>query len=194
MHAGLSGIMSEEFRAQIAARTHSALDMRARDGRATGGKCYGYSNTGEVIETEAAIVREVFKRAATGESQKTIAADLNVRGIPAPGAKWSRKLRRSDGLWFTSAIHSMLANQRYVGTRVWNTSMWVRNPDTGCRARRERPQSEWIISQCPAIIDRTTWDQVRALASPRKLHGARPVAPRSTCSLAFLCVESADDG
>lgn len=42
MQAGLSGIMSEEYRASIRVRTHSALAMRAKNGTATGGRAYGY--------------------------------------------------------------------------------------------------------------------------------------------------------
>ena len=38
MQAGLSGLMSDELRASIRARTHSALQMRAENSRSTGGK------------------------------------------------------------------------------------------------------------------------------------------------------------
>jgi DNA invertase Pin-like site-specific DNA recombinase len=50
MQAGLSGLMSDELRAGIRARTHSALKMRAENNRSTGGKLYGYDNGGNVIE------------------------------------------------------------------------------------------------------------------------------------------------
>lgn len=42
MQAGLSGLMSEEFRAMIADRTHAALESRAKGRRPTGGRAYGY--------------------------------------------------------------------------------------------------------------------------------------------------------
>lgn len=171
MQAGLSGILSEEFRASIAARVHSALDMRAREARPTGGKCYGFDNAGNVVESEATIVREVFTRSAAGEAMKAIAWDLNARGVSAPGATWSRKSRRSDGRWVVSAIHSMLGNERYIGRVVWNRSQWRRDPDSGRRVRVLRPESEWIVNEGPALVDRETWDQVRALANPRKHHG-----------------------
>lgn len=187
MQAGLSGIMSEEFRAQIASRTHSALDMRARQGKATGGKCYGYSKAGEIIESEAAIVREIFERAARGETQKTIARELNARGVPAPGASWERKTRRSDGVWLSNAIYSMLGNERYIGRVIWNRSIWRRDPDTGKRQRVERPESEWIESEGPAIVSREVWDQVRARATPRKLHGGAGGGPRYLLSGILVC-------
>lgn len=173
MQAGLSGIMSEEFRASIAVRTHSALDMRAREGRATGGKCYGFDSSGAVVEAEAEVVREIFRRAAAGEAQKAIAADLNARGVPAPGAGWSRQVRRADGVWLTPTLNAMLANERYAGRVVWNRSAWVRDPDTGIRQRLERPESEWIVREGPVIVDRATFDRVRALAAPRRLFGGR---------------------
>jgi site-specific DNA recombinase len=67
MQAGLSGIMSEEFRLMVSDRTRSALELRARTGQPTGGKAY----------EDPEIVREIFKRFADGESMKTIASDLN---------------------------------------------------------------------------------------------------------------------
>ena len=188
MQAGLSGIMSEEFRAQIASRTHSALDMRARTGGATGGKCFGFDSAGQIVEPEAELVREVFRRAAAGEPMRTIAADLNARGVPAPGAGWSRKSRRTDGLWLNTAIHSMLGNERYVGKVVWNRSVWRRDPDTGKRIREMRPESEWVVSEGPAIVDRDTWERVRAAASPRKSFGGRPGgSPRYLLSGILTC-------
>jgi DNA invertase Pin-like site-specific DNA recombinase len=66
MQAGLSGLMSDELRASIRARTHSALQMRAQNNRSTGGKVYGYDSAGQVIDAEAAIVRQIFERTAHG--------------------------------------------------------------------------------------------------------------------------------
>jgi site-specific DNA recombinase len=174
MQAGLSGIISEEFRASIAARTHSALDMRAREGRATGGKCYGFDNAGNVIDAEAAVVLEIFQRVAAGETQKAIAGELNARGVPAPGASWTRRVRRADGVWMTPTLNALLANERYAGRVIWNRSTWRRDPDTGMRQRIERPPSEWITREGPAIVDQATFDRVRALAGSRRLFGGRP--------------------
>jgi DNA invertase Pin-like site-specific DNA recombinase len=72
MQAGLSGIMSVEFR-KMKARTHAALESRARAGRSAGGKAYSYS-AGKVDKGEAYIVREIFGKFADGASCKTIAS------------------------------------------------------------------------------------------------------------------------
>lgn len=190
MQAGLSGIMSEEFRASIAARVHSALDMRARQARPTGGKCFGFDNAGHVIEAEAAIVREVFRRAADGETNKQIATDLNLRGVPSPGAQWNRTQRRSDGRWMLTAIHSMLSNERYAGRVVWNKSVWRRDPDSGKRVRVGRPESEWIVSQGEAIVDLELWGRVQARSTPRKFHGGKPGGgPKYLLSGILVCAQ-----
>jgi DNA invertase Pin-like site-specific DNA recombinase len=151
MQAGMSGIMSEEFRSMIADRVHAALEYRARDGRSTGGKAYG----------NAELVREIFERFAAGETLKVIAGDLNRRGIPSPGASWKAR-SNPRGKWLVSALHALLRNEKYIGREVWNRSKWIKDPDTGKRIRRERPESEWIVRECAPMVDRETWNAVQA--------------------------------
>lgn len=142
LQAGLSGIIGEAFREMIRDRTHAALESRAKEQKPTGGKCYGYRD-GAVHEDEAVIVREIFQRFVDGASCLTIARDLNARGIPSPGASWNRSTRRCNG-WVASGIRAMLLNDRYTGVIRWNTTEWVKDPDSGKRIRRDRPHSEWI--------------------------------------------------
>jgi DNA invertase Pin-like site-specific DNA recombinase len=163
MQAGLSGIMSEEFRAMVSDRTRSALEQRARSGQATGGKPF------ENVE----LVREIFDRFAGGESLLAIARDLNARGIPSPGASWKER-SRPRGKWMVSALHSMLKNERYVGRVIWNRSQWVKDPDTGKRRRRENPREEWIVRECEPIVDQATWDRAQARFRHRTGRGGVP--------------------
>lgn len=150
MQAGLSGIMSEEYRAMIASRTHSALAMRAKQGRPTGGKALA----------DPELLREIFSRFAAGETMKAIAHDLNRRGIQSPGANWKQR-SGMRGRWLVSAIHAILHNERYAGRLVWNRHRMVRDPDTGRRVRRENPRSTWIERAIPAVIDEVTWQRVQ---------------------------------
>jgi site-specific DNA recombinase len=151
MQAGLSGIMSEEFRAMVADRTRSALELRARTGQATGGKAY----------ENPEVVRELFARYAAGDTLKAIVSDLNHRGVPSPGANWKQRAS-PRGKWLVSALFAILRNERYVGRLVWNRSQWVKDPDTGKRTRHERPESEWIIQRCEPLVDEVTWARVQA--------------------------------
>lgn len=172
MQAGLSGIMSEEFRAMVADRTRAALESRAKSGSATGGRAYGYDDAGQPREPEASVAREIFGRYAAGETMKAIVCALNARGVPSPGASWKREQRRGDGRWMLSAVHAILHNERYVGRVVWNRSTWAKDPDTGARVRRERPPSEWVVTQGPALIDRATWEAAQARLTERARAGA----------------------
>jgi len=83
------------------------------------------------------VVLEFFGRYVDGASCRTIASELNARGIPSPGSSWKRVQRRCGG-WMGSAIRAMLKNERYVGLVVWNQSEWGKDPDSGKRIRRER--------------------------------------------------------
>ena len=188
MQAGLSGMMSDEMRSSIRVRTHSALEMRAKAGTATGGKCYGYDSKGAVLGAEAAVVREIFERAADGTTLRTVANDLNTRKVPSPGAGWKREARRADGVWLISALHAMLHNPRYVGRLVWNRSTWVKDPDSGKRTRRERPSSEWTVADCPAIVDARTWGRVETLLNERAPGGGHGAGVRRKYVLSGLLI------
>jgi DNA invertase Pin-like site-specific DNA recombinase len=154
MQAGISGIMSVEYRKMVKARTHAALESRAKLNRATGGRCYGFNT--EPVETsnpvsqrryvidskQADVVRQIFSMYVDGASCRQIASDLNNRGIPSPGSTWKRNVRRCTG-WVSSGVRAIIQNERYRGLFRWNTSEWVKDPVSGKRRRRERPRSEW---------------------------------------------------
>lgn len=106
----------EYERAMNSARTRGALADLARRGYVTGGRVYGYRNVRgpagvvrEVLEEEAAIVREMFERRAKGEGIGAVAQSLNARGVPPPRAT----------SWSPSAVRSMLLNPIYRGEGQW---------------------------------------------------------------------------
>ena len=158
MQAGLSGIMSVEFRKMIGVKTHTALESRAEAGRSAGGKCFGYksepvdpnnpdSQRQYVIDVDQAdIIRQIFERYVEGASCRTIAKELNERDIASPGASWKRTQRRCNG-WVASTIRVIVRNVRYTGFIRWNVSEWRRHPETGIRKRFDRPESEWSTYQ-----------------------------------------------
>ena len=39
--------------------------------------------------------------------------------------------------------------------------MWVKDPDSGRRLRRARPSTDWVVTECPALIDNGTWIAVQ---------------------------------
>jgi len=162
LQASMSGAMSIEFRRMIKARTHAALETRAKDKRATGGKAYGFNN-GKVDRGEAFIVREIFGKFADGASCRAIASELNGRRIPSPGSTWNRTQRRVSG-WMGSGIRVILRNERYRGVVHWNMCEWNKDPDTGKRKRIQRPRSEWItyLDESLRIVPEELWLRAQA--------------------------------
>jgi site-specific DNA recombinase len=57
----------------------------------------------------------------------------------------------------------MLLNEGYTGLIVWNRSEWSKDPDSGARIRRERPESEWIShrDESQRIVSDELWAAVR---------------------------------
>jgi site-specific DNA recombinase len=180
LYFGLSGLMGQQFRKMTSKKTHTALESRAKVGRPTGGRCFGYTSKNELVETEAPIVTEIFERFAGGESMRAIAQDLTARGVPTP--------RR--GRWYVSAIHALLHNERYLGKLVWNRTAWRKDPDTGKRLRAERPEGEHVVAHREdlRLVSDETWQRVRARDTPTTMsHNARPKYPLSGLLLCAEC-------
>ena len=183
-----SGIDSIELR-KIKDRTHRGLRERHKAGYSAGGRTYGYTSEPidggdpdtkwrKVIDPDTAPwVVWIFKQYANGLGAKAIAAELNRRGVPSPGASWKRTKRRHDGKWQHSAILGMasrgsgiLRNEHYVGRVVWNRSEWIKRPGTRIRTYRLRPKHEWIVEEHPElrIVPEELWNRVQArLANTR---------------------------
>lgn len=161
LQAGLSGIIGEAFREMVKDRTYAALESRAKDKRPTGGRAYGYRD-GAVNDDEAAIVCEIFERFADGASTRSIAKELNDRGVPSPGSSWDRVTRRASG-WMGSGIRVMVRNERYRGVVHWNTSEWRKDCDSGKRTRVMRERSEWIThtDESLRIVSDDLWDRAQ---------------------------------
>jgi site-specific DNA recombinase len=151
----------------------------AREGRWNGGRAnFGYrlAYDGEgaarrpqlvVHEEEAALVQEMFRAYAAGEtSLYRIARDLNKRGVKPPrAAKWS-----------PSSVRSILTNEVYLGAVVWNKTdqgkffgvvdlqvtakRGVRTASHPC-ARRPKADHVPVYERHEAIVDRETFDAVR---------------------------------
>jgi site-specific DNA recombinase len=164
LQAGLSGIIGEAFREMVKDCKYAALESRAKEKKATGGRAYGYRN-GAVDKGEAYMVREIFGRFADGTSCRKIAAELNARNISSPGSTWKRTQRPAAG-WMGSGIRIILRNERYRGVVHWNTSEWRKDPDTGKRRRITRPRSEWIsyVDESQRIISDELWERAKRRA------------------------------
>src|SRR5262245_52244923 len=141
----MHGAMADVYRDQIAYRTKRGLEGRARNGKPTGGRAYGYiaardsaSGEREIHPEQADVVRRIFTWYAGGKSPRWIAAEVNRLQIPSPGATWNRTSERLNAKrkrgWVATAIHGdrkrctgILNNRTYAGEIVWGRSTWKRS-------------------------------------------------------------------
>src|SRR6266700_5182177 len=173
----LHGMMDEQFLVGLAEKVHRGQEGRALKGLQPGGKCFGYRNTPiedhtriakygrasisgvklDIDETEAPVVCRVLEMYAQGNSLSTISKTLNAEGVTPPQAPRTRKLRA----WCPSSIREMLRNERYKGIFVWNRTRKERNPDTGRKTSRPRPESEWLRVEVPEwrIVADDLWNR-----------------------------------
>lgn len=176
----LHGMMDEQFLISLGEKVHRGQEGRALNGFQPGGKCYGYRNVPiedptrsgkygrfavsgvklEIIEEEAAVVRRIFEMYSSGISQAAIAKTLNAEGIPSPNPPRTRQLRA----WCVSSIFEMLRNERYRGVFVWNRTKKERNPETGRKTSRPRPESDWKRVEVPEwrIVSDELWERAQA--------------------------------
>ena len=174
----INGMMDEQFLVGLADKVHRGQEGRVLKGLQPGGRLYGYFNepiedptrpakygrfavTGvrlEINEEHAAVVRRIFQMYADGSSPVSISKTLNAEGVPAPQPPRNRPVRA----WCPSSIHEMLRNERYRGVQVWNRTRKERNPETGRKTSRPRPQSEWMRVEVPhcRIVSDDLWHRV----------------------------------
>jgi hypothetical protein len=112
----------------------------------------------EIVEEEAAVVRRIFEMYARGSSLATISKQLNAEGVVAPQPPRTRQIRA----WGPTSIREMIRNERYRGVFVWNRTRKERNPETGRKTSRPRPQEEWMRVEVPEwrIVSEEVWQGV----------------------------------
>ncbi len=113
----VQGYVSSQEHKKIRQRTLGGLKERAKSGKLPGGRSvylYGYFYSGGISgngkrtfnETQAKLVREIFRMAASGTRIHAIAKYVTDMGISAPNGKRQ---------WNPSTIHKMLTNPAYSG-------------------------------------------------------------------------------
>lgn len=121
---------------------------------------YGYERReGEVriVEAEAEIVREGYRRYLEGTSYYELATDWNERGVPTFGGPWSM-----------SRVRSMLRNPAYAGERHY-------------KGEYVGP-GNW-----EAIVDRETWDAYVRMRTRRKRAGDWSTQTKHLLSGILIC-------
>ncbi|SMD14070.1 recombinase family protein, partial [Primorskyibacter flagellatus] len=174
---GLSSLIAATYLEDLAQRTKRGLEGKHADGLNAGGKAYGYrvrrtpegvidKGQLEIIETEALVVRRIFREYAAGKSPIKIAAGLNKDGIPAPKPRKNAKFSH----WRQTTINGnpdrgngILNNELYIGRSVWDRLRYSKDPETGKRVSRLNPLAQWSVAEVPhlRIIKDELWQAVK---------------------------------
>jgi site-specific DNA recombinase len=177
------GAMADVYRDQIAYRTRRGLEGRARSGKPTGGRAYGYiaardttSGQREIHPEQAESVRRILTWYAAGKSPRWIAAELNRLEVPSPGASWNRTSERLHAKrrrgWVSTAIHGdrsrgtgILNNRLYIGEVQWNRSTWRRSAADSKQRRWQLNDAAQVVTHREErlrIVPQSLWDAVKA--------------------------------
>lgn len=173
LETGLRGLMAEYYLDDLRQKTHRGLTGQALAGYSAGGMPYGYESTSDgkgfkkrIVEEQAHWVRYIFRRFAEGASVRTIADELNRKGVPTRrGHTWTH-----TALYPDAKMVGILGNPIYNGQQIWNRTQWLKDPMTGKRRRILRPREDWIITDAPElkIVDDELWEAVQARIRTRR--------------------------
>jgi site-specific DNA recombinase len=183
------GMFAEYEKAQLMERYRRGKAHRARTGSVNvlSGAPFGYrylrktDHAGavyEIVEAEAALVAELFRRYADqGASIADLARWLTGQGVPT---------RTGKHRWDRSVIWGMLRNPAYAGTAVFGKTMAVHEPAGLNRVARlqgrstpraiktvDRPREEWTQIAVTAIVDQDTFARVQQRLADNKRYAAR---------------------
>lgn len=150
LHVGLKGTVNALFLKDRADKTRRGQRGRVEAGKSGGGNACGYEvvkrfdGDGEAVrgdrsvnETQAEVVRRIFRDYAAGKSAKHIAVELNGAGMPAPsGGDWGFNTINGN----PKCGNGILSNELYIGRLIWNRQRFAKDPDTGKRQARPNPE------------------------------------------------------
>ncbi|MDT3395383.1 recombinase family protein [Streptomyces sp. B1866] len=126
-------------------RVRTALEERARAGKPHGGhRRYGYTRDQTIVEAEAEIIREVYRRFLNGESARAIAKDLHDHQITTCGGK----------TWHPNLVRRLLSQPYVAGIQTHN----------GQRVA----MGTWT-----PIIDLGQWEEVQQMRGYRTAHSGK---------------------
>ena len=183
------GMFAEYEKAQLAERYRRGKTYRARTGSVNvlSGAPFGYRYVRktdlagaayEIIEDQAALVAEMFRRYADdGASIADLARWLTGQGVAT---------RTGKHRWDRSVIWAMLRNPAYAGKAVFGKTMATSGTPGLNRVARlqgratpravktvDRPREEWLEIPVPAIVDQDTFARVRQRLEDNKRFAAR---------------------
>ena len=153
---GFAQYFSEELKQKVVRGMRNNAEKAMVIGPCPFGLCKGPDGKYAIVEPEAEVIREIYRRVALGEAFADIYRDLNERGIKTKkGRDWDR-----------SSFNQLLHNQKYVGTYAYGDII--------------------IENGIPQILDRETFDKVQLRCKAKDYPRNNPQRRRRDNSLYLL--------
>jgi DNA invertase Pin-like site-specific DNA recombinase len=144
-------------------RIRSQKAQAAKAGEHNGGiRCFGYEQDGTTVrEAEAAEIRRLADAVRRGVSLRSLARELNQRGVSTTG----------NSQWTQSQLRAMLLAPRLIGMRAHQGKIVAKG-------------------QWPAILDETTWEAMKNVITDPKRRSPGPRMGRTPSRLGtglYIC-------
>ena len=133
----------------------------------------GGERTTHLIPDRAKIIRGIFRDYLKGIGLESITRGLNSAGVTPFGKAGGEAEARH---WHRSYISKILDNPAAIGTFTPGRDY------IGDDGKRVRKLLEPIPGYYPPVIDRETWDRVRAMRTDKSPKERRGSTPKATCS------------
>jgi site-specific DNA recombinase len=152
---------AEYERGTIRERTQAGLHRALRNGKFSGRLPYGYRLSPderglEIVEGEAAVVRQIIANIAEGSTLYSESKRLNDEGNPSPGYRFRRDERRRDaGSWTSSTVGGIVHQTAYSGVHE-------------VRIEGRDGREEIIERPVPAIVEPSLRERAQAQLAKNK--------------------------
>lgn len=130
-----------------------------------------------IIESEAEIVRMIYRLFMEGKTTSAIAKHLSRLEIPTPGGKKQ---------WQVATVNSILTNEKYKGDALLQKRFTVDFLNKKMKDNVGEVPQYYVQNSHPAIIEPDEFDAVQVEMERRKKLG-RPAACQSPLSTRLIC-------
>lgn len=131
----------------------------------------------KIVESEAEIVRMIFRLFIEGKTPSAIAKHLASQGIPSPAGKKT---------WQVATVKSILTNEKYKGDALLQKGFTVDFLTKKRKVNEGEVPQYYVQNSHPAIIEPEEFDEVQAEIERRKGLG-RPSGCNSPFSAKIVC-------
>ncbi len=155
---------SEYERETIGERTRAGLHRAYRNGKYMGRIPYAYrvgeDDRLEVVEEEAAIVREIVANIADGSTLYQESKRLNDHGVPSPGWRFKSGERKHGKGWSRTTVAAIIHQSAYSGVHK-------------VRVNSAKGAEDLIERKVPAVVDPALQERAKATLAENKRHPDR---------------------